>query len=446
MVDNSTLTYPGVDSVLTWQPRNQVLHSFLVAVLNTILTYQATTIAFDLLTGFKPRGQAKVSDISSLLLSEEAAPLSVLAAFFPFGRIASLKQHGCTAPCHRSQHVSMSKPLPTSTIVKFLVILLAAPTISFVGIVLSLEQDRILTFQDTNFGGLTVGLGPSRQGSKDTDHRYCERNPIRLGAQETQLVEVLTCRTKAIRKNPFKFPALGVNAEINISKNIPDHRVPPGSMAWSFRNEKRSELKIFHVDIVSGEETYRLKTSVSVQEAKDLMNRGLQELAPHCRESPSSGIQVTNQESDSALGDEKWTIRLPLDCEASFDAEIMNKAYSAMISPLTIVSSDTFEVLRLSTNKYVSGEKLPFLCRRRSLIQVLPLAIMTIVTVLCRLVVRLFTNNDIHKGVELVMKHSLGMNCCDSMLQSSGKIRYNEVCQEEGGSYAESTDTKYDNV
>lgn len=95
MIRDGYLAHDADESpLLRWQIENEVLHAFLIATLTTILAYQTTAIFFDLLLGFKPRGEAEVTDIAVDILAEESSPLSVCASLFRNDFFSRWRFHG----------------------------------------------------------------------------------------------------------------------------------------------------------------------------------------------------------------------------------------------------------------------------------------------------------------------------------------------------------------
>eukprot|EP00177_Eucheuma_denticulatum_P007260 GFKZ01013211.1.p2 GENE.GFKZ01013211.1~~GFKZ01013211.1.p2 ORF type:complete len:119 (+),score=9.75 GFKZ01013211.1:186-542(+) len=72
----------------------------------------------------------------------------------------------------------------------------------------------------------------------------------------------------------------------------------------------------------------------------------------------------------------------------------------------------------------VNIDEVLFIRRRENLVSFSGLFILTASLVLIRIITRAFTNNDLHVGIELLLKDTLNMPPYDSMLSAGDLVDY----------------------
>lgn len=93
----------------------------------------------------------------------------------------------------------------------------------------------------------------------------------------------------------------------------------------------------------------------------------------------------------------------------------------------TLVESEKCEVLNIDgEGELKDAGEFVFLQRKRSFVTARMLGIFTIVVVVVRGVVRAVTRNNVHLGIEMVMRNILRLPRYDSMSQNGSQVDYSE--------------------
>lgn len=426
MIEGNFLTYPGAKTGFKWQPENEILYAFLVTIFSTIIVFQATAIVFDLIFGMNERGKVRISDIGCLLLVEESSIFSWYSSLFPGSHLTAMKFHGFRA---RGTTCSPeSKNTTTRALITFLVLLIASPAINIMGVILAVEHDTVVSFQEANFGGIAVGVNDE---PKFFGHRICSLHETKFSTLEHPIAEVFTCVHATSHEHPSKFPS-GVTGTLRVSTNV-EVLSPIDSIVVEFRNATFSFRIFFHVDISVGKFLYRVKSKLTAVNGAKLVSDGVQRLLANCTSPGSLPLEQQLFPKTSPLAPESWIVAQNMTC-AQYPQQSVIKDSEWVSGRLGIVNSNELLVLNVTdsfmTNKgnsrykYIPGAGLPLLRRRRSYAPIVHLGISALSLVVLRVVVWMLTRNDIYQCVELLLKYSFGLPTCDSMLQYDRKVRH----------------------
>lgn len=173
-----------------------------------------------------------------------------------------------------------------------------------------------------------------------------------------------------------------------------------------------------------GKETsnWRVKADFhNLEQIEALFRQGTAELLNSC---PSNSPDLTKQVTGDGT---QWKFEQILSChrDTLFAADILREN---LLMLFTLVDSDSLRVVNSEKegSDVVDGGDFLFIERRRSFMTLAVLIISTAVLVVVRLVVRAVTKNDIHLGIEMVLKNTLNLQRCDSMLQNERMVDYSD--------------------
>lgn len=426
MIVNGTLTHPfAAQTFWTWESSSPVLHAFTVAILTTILSYQLAAAIFDLCVGLKPAGWVSIRNLYMQLLADEASPLAVAAALLRNPTLARWHFHGFRAECPNVLAVQDARPRQFPSIApKLLVLLLVAPVANLVAIVLSLERDSVVTFEDAKFGGVTFGVS----FDNNTDVReellmpLCTRYVQDVGRGETALASFLFCTYThhRIRQSPFSLSM--VQAEVDRAGQLWMRVLMQGSKIEQFGS---AEMAI-------QERVYKIRTAVTADDLKSVVGTGQDILKRTCRaattEAVGDAVMTGTREGGMVVTQQA---KCP---ETGMTAYGALTAVAHMNRRLTLVESEELEVARVEdveagAVRYFDGRGLSYVSRHETFVSVAVLGLMTAAVTAARLVVKMVTNNDVYAAVEIMVKEMAAWPCCDSMLPSSDTVLYSDMCR-----------------
>lgn len=419
MIESRYLTHPSATPTFwTWEPSSPVLQALLIATLTTILSYQFTALVVDLCLGLKAGGSASVRDISALLLADESSVLGVCAAVFRSTTFSRWHFHGLRTQCPKAAAVRDTRTSRFPAFApKLLLLLIVAPAANLAAIVLSLERDEPVTFAGARFGGAALGLR-TEQGSVRFDVYIpgCIRFKEQLAESETPIARFLLCSDL---EATFKELAFQPTIRVTVSENS---EVKLSVLTPSFSVHQSAK-----VDIRVGREVYRLKSGLTPEDGEALVQRGQLALRATCRGELFEEVR----DPVVQINGEVWSVSQQVLCTDDLNESATRLAIGIMLGGLTLVDSERLQVMVLSdleagTVRYTTGDALPFFERHKTFISCALLAIVTLCMTSARLVVSVFSNNDLHMGQETILKEKMGLLCCDSMLQSKAEVVYEE--------------------
>lgn len=436
MIEGNAITYPNAQAPFdTWGPDQQTLLSFLVAVLSTVLAYQATSIIFDLILGRKPRGEACITDFSLLLLAEELSPLSIAANVLSSPALAKVRTQGglrsrLSADSNEAETI-VRKPVPPRLSAKLLILVISVPLVNLIAVIITLERDSEVTFGSAKFDGIALGVNADLSTIATSDHDlYCRKLQTSYGKGETAVAEFFLCLYVLISgAGPEAVPdtfvmSSSIREDAPFSSILLEYTVtdPTSGDSLVLRS-------IAHIDVGVRRASYRLFSFLSAEEGERLFERAVQNILQTSDSNRTGEVRVEQFPSRAGVIP-RWRISQRMRIDAGLP-ELMGILYSALL-PVTAVNSmqrsfidlsglQSSQIEELST---VPMDSVPLFVRRRSFVSFATLCIVVAVVAVVRVVVRLLTNNDIYQGIEMIMKDLLNIQPCDSILQNRVYVYY----------------------
>lgn len=434
MIKDGFITYPGADSTLhNWRPQNAFLFEFSVAALTTVLVYQLTAIAFDLVLGLKKKGQVTVSDIAIFISGEDASLLSVIINLGCEWCFARWRAHGFMGKC--SAHGRKQRPSNHTGISKLVFILVLFPIVNIGGVLLNIEITSYYTFKDVGFRGVDVVLNESfipDYHNVGRSGETCTLSDTRYGRHDEALGVFRTCLSGMgnFLKDEDITSVMGTTDPSATRLFVTTSSGGGITAAVWLRRGHYYATKSFH--LTSDKHTYRLKQNLNASDGEKILLRGVKAMLAFCPSNYTrSSIEVIGTSSATiAQPWNKWKVALNLSCY-EFSAAQARIFPTHMVNAIQMVTSERFDLLRKAGHpdlddayEEIEGFQLPFLKRSKGALSFLVLLIFTLASVFVRLLLSLFVNNDVHMGIETILKDEFQVKCCDSMLQCTEKIHF----------------------
>eukprot|EP00177_Eucheuma_denticulatum_P006506 GFKZ01011843.1.p1 GENE.GFKZ01011843.1~~GFKZ01011843.1.p1 ORF type:complete len:462 (-),score=51.73 GFKZ01011843.1:509-1894(-) len=435
MISGNAITYPNAQAPFeTWGPDQQTLLSFLVAVLSTVLAYQTTAIMFDLILGRKPRGEACITDFSLLLLAEELSPLSIAANLSGSPTLAKVRTQGVlldTLSADSSEEAIVRKPIPRCLSTKLLILVISVPLVNLIAVIITLERDREITFGSAKFDGIALGVNANLSTIETCDHDlYCRTFQTSYGKGETAVAEFFSCLYVLISgAGPDAVP----DTLVMSSSTREDAPFSSILLEYTFSDPTSGASlvlrSIAHIDVGVRRASYRLFSLLTAEQGEILFARTVQRIQQTSDSNTTGEVEVEQFPSRSGLIP-RWRISQKMRIVTG-PSELMAMLRGALL-PITVVDSEqrnfidlaglqSSQIEEVST---VPMDSVPLLVRRRSFVSFATLCIVVAAVAAVRILVRLFTNNDIHQGIEMIMKDLLNIKACDSILQNRVHVHY----------------------
>lgn len=266
MIRDGVITYPGADSAFrNWQPDNPFVYELLFAALTTCLVYQLTKIVLDIGFGQRKPGNLLISDLYQFVMVSNFSCRSILSSLGCRGFVARRRFHGSGTECQ-------AKPLPEKTLhisalVKYFLLLVAAPVIHMVGIYLSVERQKVVSFADVEFGGVAFGISDDDPIVDAAQKRaYCPSFRMRYARGETPLAEFFRC--------------FGIGSFQHANDFADDMfvlmlRVNSWDMGVTIVTPSRRWISITFLDMHTGDSPYRFVTPSRLTKKRNCSNRAI---------------------------------------------------------------------------------------------------------------------------------------------------------------------------
>lgn len=414
MISEGVVTYPGASSAFrNWQPENSFLYELLFAGLTTCLVYQLTKIVLDIGLGQRMRGEMLITDINQFILVSNLSVKSILSSFGCKGIVARRRFNGKDLSC--SAKKELEEDIHVSVMAKYLLLLVAAPGIHIVGIYLSVETEKVVSFGDVKFGGVALGISENGPIIESRPGSYCP--PVRATYARGERPVANFYRCFAMR--PFEH-----DNEFERDEFVLMLRSNSLDMGVTIVTPSRRWISFIYFDMHTGETPYRLRNTMSKNEGKEMFEWGLKQMMAVC----PSGIRSTANASEYipfALG--QWVISAKAKC-SNYSPQLIEEIGISMLRNVTMVETEKFEVSRFANETITLGDDINLLIRRGSAINFLSMLIAAAIAIAVRLIINVVYTSDAHVAVEAIIKDRLGMKCCDSMLQAETVIRFqNEI-------------------
>lgn len=411
MLVNNTLTLSNTPP----NSPSELALSIQTAVLTTLLIYQLSSALFDLLLGHKPHGEAPASTIATALLAEQAAPLACLAALFPDSYLATRRHHG-NQPCPLHASRDVRPPLPSNRqLARFAFLVLLSPVLALLGVALAVEQERSVTFSDAGVG-LALGLAPRPRIDRQSSLECFEHSAL-FESSDTPVATAFSCAHFVATPTARKFPDSAVTATFRLERETGAFGVE-GAIVGVFKNTTYYRRDFFYADLLVGEEAFRVQPNVRMEQGITVVKQFMQKVTNGCELRP---LVVSG-------GDGSWEMEQVSTCKTIMYEDVL-AAHNDLAETFSLIDAETLPVLPAGEieMRYTDGGSLHLLTRRAALGGIRALWIAAGAAVLLRFAARILLNNDVHRGVELLLKRAVGVGSCESLLMVGGSVKFDEV-------------------
>ena len=218
MIVNGSLSYASKPTLFeSWHPQNEFLHNVLLALITTIISFQACAIIIDLFFGCKPRGKTTTDDIQTLCLVRGSTPVSLMRNLFP-KTFHNTKRH-----LRRIDNVPINNfaceiptSIPAKVVIRLFFLMISIPLIHVILLVIVFERERNITFSDASFGG--VGFAPSpefREIKRHSTSQNCELYNITSFPADAAAVVFSICDSMVSAREPMSLTMALVRIEVS---------------------------------------------------------------------------------------------------------------------------------------------------------------------------------------------------------------------------------------
>lgn len=433
MLDGNQLTYASAERPwYAWELESRYLNSFLVAVLVTIISYQATALVFDVLLGFKKRGEARVNAFHSLLLAWKSSPLAVSSSVFRKDWITRSYYKG-----HIPKGTSIAreeKRVTATTTGRLLVLLAVAPIANVLSVIMTLERTKEVTFAEAGFEGAVFGVNKDLSTVAVANETFrCRSYPIKARRSDTMLFRYQTC---VLDFAGVTASSLHLSEEFAETSCIRILAPRAGNLQMDVAVNTRVGRRTLNIEIVVGRRSLALNNTVTDESIKPLIERAMQFLVPACGYRDSNAVQELSYQD---IGYPIFDLPVPgayrlISCQVIANATlVLEKLMNTIEESFTLIPS---EGLSFSTfadpPQPVSIASLTALKRRESNVSLPFLAITAGVLLLVRLALAAVLSNDLVDGIELVLKQRYGMSRCEPMLHAGEEVKFRKTYQSGG--------------
>lgn len=432
MIINDTLTYASAfSSPLSREISAPTLNLFVIAAVTTLLCYQSTALFSDLLLGFKPRRQASVSALHTLLLIRRSSPLAVLVNLFRSDALPRLYYNRAIPP--DATIARENARISTSVVIRLLLLLLAAPLFSVISVVLTLSSESTLSFSEAGFSPVAAGLsvpGAVSVKGQRTTHE-CTSVPLETGPGDSPLSEFGICFT----------PMLAHKASLPETEmaGISIQLVTNSSLFLSIHMDKVVAFRKRTLSVHVNDVLYILKPHLTDSTVRRFVDFAMDKIAASCDADRSEEFEFVLNYKNAPEFQHVSARFLPCHVETPKEAEQLAREVLASVEEfITFVPAEKLMVAEYKyvledgnavKLPYVDGSDLPLVTRRRRYLSLTALAILTSAIIVFRLLLRLVCNNDVGVGMERTVKATLGVRCCDSVANEREIVCYSSKCQ-----------------
>ena len=425
MITKKGIEYHSI-ALQTFQFDSHVVNTIIYAILTTTLAYQATAILVDLFLGVKPAGITNASVIHTVLLSDEGSFISALGAIF---RNNFLDRRAFHARLPKDTILArFPKPVSKKAACRLICLLVAAPLINLLSIVLTFEHNRIISFSKAGFHGavLTVPEDPTYVERVPSSGR-CDLIPMVLGPKDEPLSVFTMCATATPED---------VNSGI---LNVTVRKTLDEGIEFQLDHFTRTYTTFINAGLDSEGEFYRLKVLFDGEVARRFLLKSAWLYEKACPASSLLEEQFRSQTEPliQKTGDNYFLSNFA-SCRLNNSAIDGNYIRSASRIP-TFAENDKTEDFNVSKikatpggrveNESVRATDLKMFRMRRSTVSIGVLAIVVACGTVCRMIVKVLTNNDVDDAVEAIMNKRLGTRGIGDLLRKNDVIRYDHKYQ-----------------
>lgn len=428
MIENGLLRHGLRESVLsTLQFNKPVLHAVVSATLTTIISYQAAVILTDVCLGLKKLGKTRVSDISTLLITQESSLLAVAAAVFDTEYLRRLRYRSNlhdTARHEQSDWFTLPKSLSLyrRVLPKMLLLLLGIPIINIISIVVLLERDTDITFSESNFGGVALGMRTEDNGLEVfMSSLACIGFKTDFGHGIKRDANFAVCSYPYLTE--YNLNSTTIQVDVTAQRSSFTVNLTSPGRGYSFINyignlRVNEEIpKIYRIPHQLGPSEFQQLAMNSALVLRDLCDsRSKEPLTP-------SNIDMTEGDIQKA----QFYVDCPTFSHETFTnltQTIQTRFVLVEVPEMQVASIKADEGREIAKEEFHSGNDLLLMTRRRPLASLDALFIATTVLIILRVIVKTLTRNDIHVAIELLMKKAVGMDWSSPMMRTDEFVEY----------------------
>lgn len=411
--------YGATESPLFWwEFESTTLNALVIAVLTTILSYQVAASLLDLFLGFKAKGIARVSDLHILLLTQQSSPLAVATNLLRNNWMTGRYFLGDIP--RASNIIREERKVKFKVYAKFLILLAVAPVANITAVVLSLENEKTLTFGDLNFGGLALGVNTDLSVvNSEVYSPACRRMRLQttMGEDTRSIFSICSSSLESIESEP------AVNVLITTGFQT--------DLASAVLVGKECSSQIHVGNLYSNNKVYDIKLALTYGSFSRLADVAVGLLFDEL------GIETANV-NEAVLGSEGFhnlSVWRSIAHTAPNNSGIANKVNLKLSKYVTFVDAPSLEItggifdLEKQRN-FTTADDIPLLTRRRRNMSLPLLTIVSLFAVVIRVVVKIVCNNDLSEGLEQVIKEQVGIERDESIFQGGErKVCYNKKYQ-----------------
>lgn len=428
MIRNNSITHGSIESDLnSWHLDSFLLNALLIATLTTVLSYQVTAIIFDLFLGLKPRGEAKASSLHTILLTDESSPLSVAAAIFRKDALDRARFHRDIPPT--TAIAREDSPISKKAVLTLIILLITAPLVNLLSVILTLEYDKRITFEAASFGGLALSITKDNTSvSKSPFAGSCRRVRAQFSELGEDYAEFFDCL-----ESKSRIQVLNNASESALTVRTTQFGVV--HLIASYKDTVDTTPIQKAADMLSGHVVYRLNQDVDVEGAKRLIAETRSKIESTCHKVDPQELQRVERADfkvmkNSNLIDVSHPIKcLNLTLEEMLVMEALFDHMVTLSNTSIFQSTDVSQLPLLPTHtaappKWNDARNLTLMTRRRSYMSPAILCISVAVVLVARVLVEIFTNNDIYDALEDILVRSLNMKSPYYLLRNNDVQRY----------------------
>lgn len=413
------------DRLLAWEFENPQLSTLLTAFLATLLAIQLSALLSDLLLGIKTKNASTISDLHTTLLVKKSSPLAIASNLLRRDWLTRLYYgRGIPKSITVGRDPQRIKPAVAG---KLLLLLAIAPLCNIAFVVLSLRTKTELTFKDVGFGG--IGLSIFRDGNTSAITRNinsCSALSVKTKPGDTSVVQFNLCsKWLFIPKSGNYYDA---TVSVTLSKN---HTVIVGV---AINNTQIAMWK--GLTLYKNKTLYMVEENLSLAEVESLIDSVIAVLGEEC-DLPNANEQSEKFKDTAKYDVAEVVMAKRITCPQRSEPE--RKISNALVVAEKNIGVAKIEEIRIteyqpelspSTIPFSSTEEVPLIMRTRKRIRLNTALIVCAVVIILRLITTAFLNNDTDIGLERIIKHRLGLECCQSLLQKTEEnVQYDTKCR-----------------
>lgn len=431
MIINSTLTHGDFLSPLqSWRPSLQVINAFFIAALTTIFSYQLTASISDIALGWKDRCKATATNFQVKLLANEFSVLAILTALLRYDFLDRLRFRRIISK--ETQIDRIRSPIQWKTTVKLFLLLLIPQIVNLLAVVLTIERDEFFSFADAKFNGISLGINDDGSTIRSSGGwRTCMKLDFQTRVPDAHNVaDFFTCFIVSCDYeggDDFQRRELDLSlwstpqGEISIYVN---GDITDGTSFYEYYGMSA------HGVVMSNGRTFRVKQSLNTDEAVFLFKMAQDIIAENC----TSPIPEPDVKSENGVIKVSQTIPCGfLSFKRVIDGtDVVYRRLTFIETGEFLVANEEEFFAQASANaSFASGEDIPLMVVRSSLLNSGALVVSVAVAVILRVLLKFALRNDIDYGIESSLKAALGLPSYSSLIYSDLKVKYDAGCSEE---------------